>query len=293
MSDLPNSVTYMTQTIRNGLHERESFHKFFECWVVEQNQHLQELVSASKEYEEHRQRGRDGRTPAQELEVQERTLRPLLERVIQHYEHYYRAKSRWAKNDVLSMFNPSWRSSLEDAFLWIGGWRPSMAFHLLYSKSGMQLEARLADLLQGLSTGDLGDLSPSQLDQVNELQKQTIREEKEITEKQAKQQETVADSSMVELTHAVTEMIREGEVDQVMDDGRVDETLAPKEAGLVEVLQRADDLRLKTLREVLNILSPIQGVYFLIAAAELHLRVHEWGRKRDARRYEHGEVGHG
>ncbi|KAK4416640.1 protein DELAY OF GERMINATION 1 [Sesamum alatum] len=287
MSDLPNSVTYMTQAIRNGLHERESFHKFFECWIVEQDQHLQELISASKEYEEQRERGR-GRE-----DVQDTTLRLLLERVIQHYEHYYRAKARWAKSDVLSMFNPSWRSSLEDAFLWIGGWRPSMTFHLLYSKSGLQLEARLAELIQGLSTGDLGDLSPGQLDQVNELQKQTIREEKEITEKLAKQQETVADSSMVELTHVVTEMMREGQVDQAMDTQRVDETLAPKEEGLVEVLQRADGLRLKTLKAVLNILSPVQGAYFLIAAAELHLRVHEWGKKRDARRNEHSEAGHG
>ncbi|KAL0343221.1 UNVERIFIED_CONTAM: protein DOG1-like 2 [Sesamum angustifolium] len=298
MSDLPNSVTYMTQAIRNGLNERESFHKFFECWIVEQDQHLQELISASREYEEQRERTRgrgrrqDGGTTVEE-DVRERTLRPLLERVVHHYEHYYRAKSRWAKSDILSMFNPSWRSSLEDAFLWIGGWRPSMAFHLLYSKSGLQLEARLGELLQGLSTGDLGDLSPSQLDQVNELQKQTIREEKDITEKLAKQQETVADSSMVELTHVVTEMMREGLVDQAMDTERADETLAPKEEGLVEVLQKADGLRMKTLKQVVNILSPVQGVYFLIAAAELHLRVHEWGKKRDARRNEHSEGGHG
>ncbi|KAK6150783.1 hypothetical protein DH2020_015715 [Rehmannia glutinosa] len=297
MSVLPNSVTYMTQAIRNGLHERESFHKFFECWIVEQNQHLGQLVSASKEHEEHqrqqRERGRNGRTETQE-EVDERILRPLLERVIQHYEHYYRAKARWAKNDILSMFNPSWRSSLEDAFLWIGGWRPSMAFHLLYSKSGLQLEARLEELIRGLATGDLGDISPSQLEKVDELQRETIREEKEITEKLAKQQETVADSSMVELTHAVTEMIREGAaVDQVMDEGRVDDTLAPKEEGLAEILQMADDLRLKTLKKVIDILTPIQGVYFLIAAAELHLRVHEWGKRRDARHHHRdGEVGH-
>jgi len=36
-----------------------------------------------------------------------------------------------------------------------------MAFRLLYSKSGMQLEDQLADFIQGLSSGDLGDLSPS------------------------------------------------------------------------------------------------------------------------------------
>ncbi|KAL3844788.1 hypothetical protein ACJIZ3_002191 [Penstemon smallii] len=66
-----------------------------------------------------------------------------------------------------------------------------------------------------------------------------------------------------------------------MDEGRVDSTLAPKEEGLVEILQRADGLRMKTLKEVLSILTQIQCVHFLIAAAELHLRSHEWGENRD------------
>ncbi|KAG8383884.1 hypothetical protein BUALT_Bualt04G0060600 [Buddleja alternifolia] len=284
MPELPNSVTYVMQAFRNGIHERENFQKFFECWIAEQNQHLEELVSASKQNAE---RGNNNIGGQEEEEEEDATiLRPLLERVIQHYEHYYKAKSRWAKNDVLSMFNPSWRSSLEDAFLWIAGWRPSMAFHLLYSKSGIQLEARLEDLIQGLSTGDLGDLSQSQLEKVDQLQKETIRKEKEMSEKLAKQQETVADASMVELTHAVTELIREGDANHAMDDDRVDATLSPKEEGLVEVLQMADDLRLKTLKDVIGILSPIQGVHFLIAAAELHLRVHEWGKKRDAKHHQ-------
>ncbi|KAI3462415.1 hypothetical protein Pfo_019078 [Paulownia fortunei] len=287
-----NSATYMAQALIHGDEERETFHKFFECWLVEQNQHLQELLSASKESEQQRE-GQSGRTVTQE-ELDDRILRPTIARSIEHYEQYYRAKSRWAKNDVLSMFNPSWRSSLEDAFLWIGGWRPTMAFHLLYSKSGLQLEARLGELIRGVTTGDLGDLSQTQFNQVNELQKATIREEKEITEKLAKQQETVADPSMVELSQAVTESMREGDqAGQMVDDDRVEATLAPKEEGLAEVLQRADDIRLKTLKEVLNILTPMQGVHFLIAAAELHLRLHEWGRKRDASHHQVREVGHG
>ncbi|KAL8473471.1 hypothetical protein ACS0TY_029659 [Phlomoides rotata] len=244
----------------NGL---QSFHNFFECWIVKQNHHLQELVAAA-----------DGQPPPDD-----KTLRPLLQRVIQHYEHYYRAKSRWAKNDVVSMFNPSWLSSLEDAFLWIGGWRPTMAFHLLYSMSGLQLEARLDELLRGISTGDLGDLGSGQLEYLDRLQRETVMEEKEVTEELARQQETVADTSMVEL---VTEMMREGAAEEE-DGGRVAATLAPKEEGMVVVLQRADDLRLRTLKAVIEVLTPMQAVHFLLAAAALHLRVHEWGKKRDVR----------
>ncbi|KAK6128416.1 hypothetical protein DH2020_037852 [Rehmannia glutinosa] len=258
-----NTATHMENDLINDAEERETFHAFFDRWLVEQNQHLEGLVTASKEIEQ------------QPIDCN-RILRPKIAIEIEHYEQYYRAKSNWAKNHVLAMFNPSWRSSLEDAFMWIGGWRPSMAFHLLYSKCGIQLEANLGEMMRG----------------VNDLQKAVIREEKEITEKFARQQETVADSSMVELSHAVTEAMREGNQDRTVEDERVQATLGPKEEGLAAVLQSADDLRLKTLKQVVNILSPIQGVYFLIAAAELHLRLHEWGRKRDARHHQGGEDHH-
>lgn len=257
---------------RNGSFapERESFHKFFECWLVEQNQHLHDLISASSP-------ARDG---------DDQALRPLIDRVMLHYEQYYKAKSRSAKQNVLAMFSPTWRSSFEDAFLWIGGWRPSMAFHLLYSKSGLQLEAQLAELIRGLATSDLADLSPSQLALIDDRQRTTIHQEKAITEKFAKHQETVADASMVELSHTITEMMRAGGGDAAVEneaamEEEVESALAAKEEGLEEMLQMADDLRLSTLKEILNILTSMQAVHFLIAAAELHLRIHEWGKKKD------------
>ncbi|KAG9155078.1 hypothetical protein Leryth_011061 [Lithospermum erythrorhizon] len=250
--------------------ERETFGNFFESWIKEQNKDLEDLVSASKEYDQ---------------EQTEESLVPLIDQVFQHYEHYYAEKSRWAKQDVLKMLNPSWRSNLEDAFLWIGGWRPSMAFHLIYSKCGLQLEARIEELIRGLQTGDLGDLSATQLRQVDELQRDTIEKEKKISEKHANHQETIADTSMVQLSNLVTEMLRSGEEARVGDvmEEQVEPTLEPKEEGLLEILQMADDLRLKTLREIKKILSPVQLVHFLIAAAELHLRIHDWGKMKDAR----------
>ncbi|OWM69412.1 hypothetical protein CDL15_Pgr013873 [Punica granatum] len=268
----------MASAIRNGSSARETFHKFFECWLIEQNQYLQELISASS--------AAAASTNADHPN-HDAILQPLIDRVVRHYDHYYRAKSQCREQDVLSMFSPSWRSSLEDAFLWVGGWRPSMAFHLLYSKSGLQVEAQLADLIRGLSTRDLADLSPNQLSQVDELHRRTISKEKEITEKLAKQQETVADSSMVELSHVVTEMLQSRDIPGTTEnDDRVDQqvksALVSKEEGLEEILKRADNLRLRTIKDILNILSPTQGVHFLIAAAELHLRFHDWGKKHDA-----------
>ncbi|KAF3439294.1 hypothetical protein FNV43_RR17570 [Rhamnella rubrinervis] len=270
------SSTYLSSPIGDidNTTEQKNFQVFFEFWLVEQDKDLQDLISVAKDH----QRVAD--------DTDDAVLGSLIERVVQRYENYYRAKSMWAKRDVLRMLSPSWLSSLEDAFLWIGGWRPSMAFHLLYSKSGLQLEDRLGDLIRGMVTGDLADLSPEQMTRVDTLQRRTIWEEKEITEKMAKHQESLADSSMVELSHVVSEFMRSGDEDggngAHSDRERVESTLAPKEEGLKVLLQRADDLRLKTLKDIVGVLTPIQAVHFLIAAAELHLRLHEWGKRTEA-----------
>ncbi|XP_058731112.1 protein DOG1-like 4 [Vicia villosa] len=259
MSVLPRSVTDDVNF------DGESFHNFSECWMVEQNKYLDELVAAN----------------SAQPQLTDDTMHTLIDKVVEHHEYFYREKARWAKEDVLSMFSPSWLSSLERAFLWIGGWRPSMAFHLLYSKCSMQFQARLNDLIQGQKTCDLGDLSASQLVKFDDLQRRTIREEREITDMMAEHQETIADASMVELSHVVSEMIGSGENEKEELEERIESVLEAKLEGLEKILHRADDLRLRALQGIVNILTPKQAIYFLIAAAELHLRLHEWGKKKD------------
>ncbi|KAI4385194.1 hypothetical protein MLD38_003248 [Melastoma candidum] len=242
-----------------------AFHQFFDSWLVQQNQDLEELVGASNDPE---------CTPS--------SMHGLVMRVLDHYELYYREKSRCAHENVLPMLTPPWRSSFEDSFLWIGGWRPSMGFHLLYSKSGVQLEARLEEVLRGFRIGDLADLTPDQLLRINELQLRIIAEEKEVTEMYAKQQETIAGTSMVELSHEATQKMRmRNGADTTMLDVEVEKVVREEEKGMEGVLRAADELRLKTLKEIVNILTPTQAVHFLTAAAELHLRVHDWGIKKD------------
>lgn len=275
MSAPPGSAVYPSQTTKNDNFEGESFPKFFECWLAEQNKLLDDLFAAESTQN-----------------IADEEVKPLIDRVIEHYEYYFMAKSRCARQDVLAVLSPTWMSSLEEAFLWIGGWRPSVAFHLLYSKSGLQFEARLRELIEGFKTCDLGDLLASQLTHLDQLQRRTLREEREITEMMARNQETVADASMVELSHVVSEMMRseergerecESEREREIEE-KVESTLGPKEDGLGEILQKADDLRMQTMKAIVEVLTPKQGIHFLIAAAELHLRLHEWGKKKDARR---------
>ena len=83
---------------------------------------------------------------------------------------------------------------------------------------------------------------------------------------------------MVELSQKATEGGGGSGDDMVV---RIELALAHKEDELEEMIHKADDLRLRTLKGILDILTPMQSVHFLIVAAELHLRVHEWGRKKD------------
>lgn len=266
----------------------DNFREFFDHWLDEQNQYLRQLVTVAEAYENRRRQVQNIRrihAGNGHRDNEEKILSQIVERVVQHYDKYYEAKSRSEHEDVLAMLSPSWLSKLEDAFLWIGGWRPSMAFMLLYSKLGLQVEAGLEELMRSVPTGDLADISHDQIRRIDELQLMTIDKEKRITEKMAKQQQKMADSSMTELSHVITEMMRNNEnrPDEIgYDSAQVRPVLKKKEEGLECVLHMADDLRLKTLKNVIDVLSPIQAVHFLIAAAELHLRVHEWGRQKDA-----------
>ncbi|CAL1386157.1 unnamed protein product [Linum trigynum] len=252
-----------------------SFNDFFEQWLTEQEHHLESLVAAAN--------GQAG----------DEFLRDLNGRVLEHYEEYYRAKSEWAHQDVLAVLSPSWRTSLEEAFLWIGGWRPSTAFHILYSKSGLQFETRISEDQRRHNgdnvVADLAGLSPRQFGLIDELQRDTIKEERRLTEKLAKVQESIADVSIVDLTHTVSEMMRRTDDDverssNGFSEEQVERALVLKKRKMEELLRKADDLRVATLRSIVHeILTPIQAVHFLIAVGELHLRVHDWGKRGDER----------
>ncbi|KAL2962545.1 hypothetical protein AAZX31_17G149100 [Glycine max] len=142
-----------------------------------------------------------------------------------------------------------------------------MAFHLLYSKFSLQFEARLDELIRGRRTHDLGDISASQLSQLDEMQRRIIFEEREVTHLMESHQETVADAPIVELSHLRGEVGEDKEIEEKV----IESALVPLMEGLEQILLKADELRLRTLKAIVNVLTPKQAIHFLIAAAELHL----------------------
>ena len=68
-----------------------------------------------------------------------------------------------------------------------------------------------------------------------------------------------------------------------MDAEAMEREMQANADGMKRVLEMADALRLETMRGVVALLRPAQAVHFLLAAAELHLAVHDFGRRKDGR----------
>ncbi|XP_022981708.1 protein DOG1-like 4 [Cucurbita maxima] len=190
----------------------------------------------------------------------------LVHTIISHYSEYFRVKSLAAERDPLSVFSAPWATSFERSLHWVAGWRPTTTFHLIYSQSTILFQSQIADILHAPRTSDLGDLSPFQFHRVSEIQCQTVEEENAITDELSEWQDEES-----ELMQRRVEASGKGE-------------------GLVRIIKKADDLRLRTVQKVVELLTPKQAVEFLIAAAELQFGVRVWGINEDRQRGNHPDT---
>ncbi|KAK9057550.1 hypothetical protein SSX86_022386 [Deinandra increscens subsp. villosa] len=173
------------------------FAKFFENWEHQHKMFLHNLVSIQEQ-------------------VKEQEQESLVGQVLRHYQDYYDAKSKAAESDVFIMFSPPWLSSYERTLLWVGGFKPSVAFRLVKDSVG-------------------GDLSDEQAERIAEVRKETRRAEWEIGRALASVQEGVAAAG------------------PGCDMGNV---MGELKAGLVAVMRDADGLRQRTgvrVVEALNV----------------------------------------
>ncbi|KAI3769345.1 hypothetical protein L6452_00446 [Arctium lappa] len=225
------------------------FQRFYETWYDQLHHHIHHLAKAP-------------RPPT--TDDHHHQLTRLVNKVMFHISEYYRVKSLAANHDVLSIFSARWSTTLERSLHWIAGWRPTTAFHLIYTESSILFESRILDILHGIRTGDLGDLSPAQFTGVSELQCETVQQENVITDQLSEWQQDEA-SALI---------------------GGTCVDLDKKIEGLVKIVKKADELRLRTLKAVVELLTPQQAAEFLIAAAQLHFGIHRWGLDHDRERAE-------
>lgn len=176
----------------------------------------------------------------------------LIDQVLSHSRQYYEEKSLAAREDVFLFISPPWFTSYERFFLWLGGFRPSLLFNLLNSS--------------------VKDLTEEQEQEMEQLKGKTRREERELSDIMARLQERIAAPPLFNLARS---FVVDGEVSEAED------ALRELQAGMLLVLEAADGLHGTAMRKIMQILSPIQTVKLLTAAAQFHLRVRKQGLERD------------
>eukprot|EP00249_Psilotum_nudum_P009953 c22248_g1_i1 orf=128-940(+) len=243
----------------------QSYTEFYFKWIEDQEQQLHDMQSVLKQ---------------EEPEVREKNLQQVISEVIKHYRKYYEVKESAAKQNVLEIMSPKWKSPLENAFMWIGGWRPTMVFRLVYAETGQQLESELALLLNGIDTPSMASLTSTQLSKIHHLQEQTQEVEDDLSYRMAVLQQAMTDQPLValaqiEMCGGVNSQGNSGSSASIMT-AAVDDKLKELEELLIE----ADNLRFDTLFQMLKLLTPFQAVQYLVAAAQLQRALRNIGKQK-------------
>ncbi|XP_042031111.1 protein DELAY OF GERMINATION 1-like [Salvia splendens] len=210
-----------------------SNHSHFCCafrnWMAQQQQDFHKLLAADP-----------AATSPQELEH-------LRDKCTKHFKEYAERRAAMARQDAPCLLSPPWCSAFENAFMWVGGCRPSLFIRLIYCVCGSELDG-----------SNLAVLSARQLEMISALQCKTVKEEDKFSTRIAslKAHEEIADEPLATMAKKSV--------------GEVEAAMAAHEAAMAEVICEADKLRMETLKEVMGILSPLQAVDLLIAAKQLH-----------------------
>ncbi|XP_055803548.1 protein DOG1-like 3 [Solanum dulcamara] len=222
-----------------------------EEWMALQREEVAELEQAA--------------TQARNGQKDDRQLTQLIQKTVQNFQDYANQRSRQARIHVSPFFGPTSATPLENSVKWIGGCRPGAYIRFLYALSGLDIESHLTEFLQGKKVGDLGELTSKQMNMIDALQARTIKEEDKLSSKLASLQENIVDQP-------IASKIKN-------ECGNVDEALDEHSRCMAGVMEEADELRIKTLKEVVQtILKPLQAVEYLAAAKRMKHCFKIWGK---------------
>ncbi|KAI3800813.1 hypothetical protein L1987_28910 [Smallanthus sonchifolius] len=199
----------------------EKFSDFYEKWVCQLEENLTFLVQDHSDYQN------------------------LIAKITTHHKNYYRVKWAAAHEDVCAFYNPVWLTPLENAYLWVTGWKPSAVF-------------RFVETLRRTGTG-LTDLTDEQVKRIEGLRMKIKMEEEKVEREMERQQVGMADRRMMEL-------VARGE-------GGDEVAVVAVVSGLERMMKMGDCVRLKTLKGLLDMMSPKQCVELLAAQSMFHVKL--------------------
>ncbi|KAF2303159.1 hypothetical protein GH714_014208 [Hevea brasiliensis] len=136
---------------------------------------------------------------------------------------------------------------LENAYSWVTGWKPSAVFKLVNSIR-----------INGVPSSSLVELTQENMRKVEVLRVKIRLEEEKVEREMERQQAAVVDRKMAELVRLVVRVKNGEQVRQV--EGLVEVALKGVITGQEKVMKAANCARLRTLKGVLDVLSPLQRV---------------------------------
>ncbi|MCL7026891.1 hypothetical protein MKW94_001444 [Papaver nudicaule] len=222
------------------------FTEFFEKWLHQNEESLKHLISVKRD------------------SSHENEHRLLISAIMNHYKGYYSTKWACVHEDVLGFFSPPWLTPLENAYLWMTGWKPSLLYRLLTT------------LNHGTSRMKLTE---DQLEKMEKLRCRTGLEEEKVEREMERQQVSMADRKMVELAR-LQSRLRNGETGSEVEE-LVQVAMKVLVSALEKIVKTADCVRLKALKGVLEILTPLQCVDFMAAFLMLQIQMRRLGKRKD------------
>ncbi|CAN1166207.1 Protein DOG1-like 4 [Linum perenne] len=175
-------------------------------------------------------------------------LEALVSKLTQHHKEYYKVKWGLAKEDSLPFFSQTWSTPLEKAYSWLTGWKPTTMLKMVPQPTQQQSAS------------------------IDELRLRLRVEEEKVERAMERQHVALADKKFVQLARLATCHCASGD--------NVAVALNEVADGLEKIMKMADCVRLRALKGILEILSPLQGVVFLAASSMLLVRLREFGRMR-------------
>ncbi|XP_022899486.1 protein DOG1-like 4 [Olea europaea var. sylvestris] len=233
-------------------HVEEKFSSFFEKWMCLLEEFLQYYLRVSAE-----------NSQGVDYEV-------LVGKLTAHHREYYTYKWAAAHDDVLAFFAPVWLSPVENANLWVTGWKPSMAFRLIESQRKIQSPGT-----------SLVTMTEEQVKKIEAFRVKIKMDEEKVEREFERQQVGIADRKMVELAALERRVMKDDDSAVAQVNGLVEVALKGLMGGLEKVMKMADCVRLETLKGVVETLTPMQCMDFLTAMSTVQIQMRKWGKKHD------------
>ncbi|KAM0013265.1 putative transcription factor TGA like domain-containing protein [Helianthus debilis subsp. tardiflorus] len=93
------------------------FHTFLRDWMIGLEHYLHQLLHHLEFLDQQ----------------DEPKLKQLIHQVTTHYHEYFLAKAQVYRQNVFLALSPPWFNSYERTFLWLAGFRPGLAIHVVKS----------------------------------------------------------------------------------------------------------------------------------------------------------------